>query len=293
MEQAKYLGRNTNRMTSSTDATNEPRLVDFQGADKTWPVIKKLYARMQSLPAVGTPRTNLAPRQIDLTLPAGHRVYIQSHALLGFAHEHHEAFLAHLYAVGLGPRVPFNLLRPAFESSLWALWLLDPKDSAVRRQRALQYEIQDFKAELAYLKELHKLSDGLPMLKAIAERETNAGKVYKEEAVQMNLNYDQLNRARINLTDEIPKMQWLLARYGKDTTRLIVAEWRRLSGYQHGKTWSVARGSDQTFITKISGGETIHVVASDSSISLAVSLTAVVFIEALKLYIDRCENPAR
>ncbi|WP_313315395.1 hypothetical protein [Corynebacterium variabile] len=272
---------------------SEPQRVDFQGADRAWPAIEALFSRIQALPESGTPRTNLAPRQIDLSQTAGHRVYIQSHTLLGFAYEHHQAFLAHINTVGFGPRAPFNLLRPVLESSLWALWLLDPQDSATRRQRALQYEIHDFKAEMAYFEELGKRSGGLPMRKATADRQARARKSYREEAEQMGLDYAALSRARMNLTDEIPKMQHLVHRHGKDTARLIVAEWRRLSGYQHGKTWPVALGSDQTFVAQIPGGQTVHLIASDSSISLATGLTALVFIEALSLYIDRCENPGR
>lgn len=272
---------------------SEAQRVDFQGSDEAWPVIGALFARMQALPESGTPRTNLAPRQIDLAQTAGHRIYIQSHALLGFAYEHHQAFLAHINTVGFGPRAPFNLLRPVLESSLWALWLLDPHDSATRRKRALQYEIHDFKAEMAYLDELGKRSGGLPMREAAAERQAHAGKSYREETAQLGLDYAALSKANMNLTDEIPKMQRLLDRHDKDTARLIVAEWRRLSGYQHGKTWSVALGSDQTFLAKIPGGQTVHLVASDSSISIATGLTALVFMEALILHIDRCENPGR
>lgn len=191
---------------------SEAQRVDFQGSDEAWPVIGALFARMQALPESGTPRTNLAPRQIDLAQTAGHRIYIQSHALLGFAYEHHQAFLAHINTVGFGPRAPFNLLHPVLESSLWALWLLDPHDSATRRKRALQYEIHDFKAEMAYLDELGKRSGGLPMREAAAERQAHAGKSYREEAAQLGLDYAALSKANMNLTDEIPKMQRLLDR---------------------------------------------------------------------------------
>lgn len=272
---------------------SEQQRVDFQGSNRAWPYIETLFAHMQRLPESGSPETNLTPRQIDLAQPAGHRVYIQSHALLGFAYEHHQAFLSHIDKVGFSPRAPFNLLRPVLESSLWALWLLDPDDSATRRQRALQYEIQDFKAEVLYLEELGKRSDSQKVRQAIAQREAHAGKSYREEAARMGLDYAALRKAKMSLTDEIPRMNRLLARHDKDTARLVVAEWRRLSGYQHGKTWSVCLGSDQTFLFKIPGGQTVHLVASDSSISLATSLTSLVFMEALKLYIDRCENPSR
>ncbi|PLA45438.1 hypothetical protein [Micrococcus luteus] len=248
---------------------------------------------MQDLPESGSPRTNLAPRQVDLSQPAGHRVYIQAHALLGFAYEHHQAYRAYIDVVGFGPRAPFNLLRPVLESSLWVLWILDPQDSATRRRRALQYEIHDFKAEIAYLQELGKCSGGLPMREAAAHRQATAGKSYRDEAERMGLDYRELSRAPLNLTDEIPKMQRLLTRYDSDTARLIVAEWRRLSGYQHGKAWSVALGSDQSFVAKVPGGQIVHILASDNSISLATGLTAFVFIEALTLYIDRCETPIR
>lgn len=67
---------------------------------------------------------------------------------------------------------------------------------------------------MAYLDELGKRSDGLPMREAAAERQAHAGQVLSRR----------------------------IDRHDKDTARLIVAEWRRLSGYQHGKTWSVTGG---------------------------------------------------
>ncbi|WP_409484951.1 hypothetical protein [Arsenicicoccus dermatophilus] len=108
----------------------------------------------------------------------------------------------------------------------------------------------------------------------------------------MGLDYAALSRAKVKLTDEIPKIQRLVDRHDKDTARIVVAEWRRLFGYQHGKICSVALGTDQTFLAKVPGGQTVHLVASDSSISLATGLSALVFMEAFGLYIDRCENPA-
>lgn len=270
---------------------SEPQQVDFQGSDKAWPKIEELFEHIKTLPEPGTPQTIPTPRQIDEAQPAGHRVYMQSRELLDFAYELHRAFLAHIESV-FRPRSPFILLRPVLESSLWVLWLLDSPESEIRRERALRYQIQDTKAEIAFLETLGKRSNGETAREAAEQRKTATGKLYREDAERMGLKYADLKSKKINLTDEIPKMQRLLDRHGKDTAHLIVAAWRLLSGYQHGKSWSTYLGSERTFLQDTPGGKTFRIVASDDNISFATGMTALVFIEALYLYIERCENMA-
>lgn len=270
---------------------HETQNVDFKGADRLWPLIDAAYKDMETVEASGQPATSLAARQVDRAQTAGHRPYISAYRLLTTARENHQAFLGHVEAMGFGPNAPFNLLRPVLESSLWAIWLLDPSQSHDRRRRGLHFEVLDHKAEIAYLEELGRTSDGRAFRDAAAKRGATAGSSYRKDADALRLDYTTLTRG-INLTDEIPKLQWIVSHYGSDFARLITAEWRRLSGYQHTKAWASVLGSDRTFVAKIEGGEVAHLVASDDGISLAVSTSGLVFLEALRLYIHRCTKPA-
>lgn len=270
--------------------------VTFEGLAEAAHAISALKARADAIPDTGTSWTSLAPRQIDMAQTAGHRVYIQAQWLIGFAHEHFQAFIAHAEHVGIEPRAPFTLLRPALEASLWALWLLDPDDSLTRRTRALHFEILDFAAESAYLAELGMMrSVGREVRDEASRRQATAGSVYRAEAEELGLDYAHLRKTRNgpNLVDEVPKLKHLERYNDRDTVRLIVAEWRRLSGYQHGKTWAVSLGSDRSFSVDIPGGRSVQIVASDNSIQMARSLTTIVLLDALMLYIDRCESPIR
>ncbi len=269
----------------------EPATVDWKGADELWPSIADAYSRMQGLDDSGAASTSLAARQVDRVQPAGHRPYIAAHRLLTIAQENHLAFLGLVRAIGFGPNAPFNLLRPVLENSLWAIWLLDPRRSHDRRRRGLHYEVLDHKAELAFLEELGKLSDGREYREQAAERRATAGASYRRDAEALGVEYAELGR-KVNLTDEVPKLDWLVSRHGTDYARIVVAEWRRLSGYQHTKVWASMFGSDRTFVARIDGGGVAHFVASDDGISLAVGTSGLVLLEAMRLYERRHNGPA-
>ena len=239
----------------------EPATVDWKGADELWPSIADAYSRMQGLDDSGAASTSLAARQVDRVQPAGPQ---------------HD---------------PFNLLRPVLENSLWAIWLLDPRRSHDRRRRGLHYEVLDHKAELAFLEELGKLSDGREYREQAAERRATAGASYRRDAEALGVEYAELGR-KVNLTDEVPKLDWLVSRHGTDYARIVVAEWRRLSGYQHAKVWASMFGSDRTFVARIDGGGVAHFVASDDGISLAVGTSGLVLLEAMRLYERRHNGPA-
>jgi hypothetical protein len=76
-----------------------------------------------------------------------------------------------------------------------------------------------------------------------------------------------------NLTDQIPKLQWLVDCYGIDYTHMTVAEWRRLSGHQHGKVLASMLGSDRTIMARVEGGSQTTPVRPDKVAPQADSST--------------------
>lgn len=171
---------------------HETQSVDFKGTDQLWPLIDATYKDMETVESTGQPATSLAARQVDRAQAAGHRPYISAYRLLTTAWENHQAFLGHIEAMGFGPHAPFNLIRPVLESSLWAIWLLDPAQSSERRRRGLHFEVLDHKAEVAYLNELGHMSDGREFRDKAARRQATAGSSYRKDADAMGLDYGTL-----------------------------------------------------------------------------------------------------
>jgi hypothetical protein len=92
---------------------------------------------------------------------------------------------------------------------------------------------------------------------------------------------------QVNLVDEIPKLQTLLARYGAQGTALFVSTWRRLSGFQHGMSYALQAGAKATRSIKIPGGEHAFLTIDDEDFINTTKLTASMQVAALQLYIER------
>lgn len=225
---------------------------------------------------------------MDESQPSGNRTYITAQRLLSRAHENHNAFLDHVNSVGFSTHAPFNLLRPVMECSLWALWLLDPEEGLERRRRGLKLDIDDHRQEVAYLQQLGRMSGvGRSFREAAARRAASVVPIYTGEAEALETSFADLKNQRLNLVDSISEIRWLTSRYDKDTTHLFAAEWRRLSGYEHGRAWVSVHGSDQEVIAKVPGGVELHLTASDQSIQLATSSANLCLLEAARLYTRR------
>lgn len=92
--------------------------------------------------------------RIDERQTAGRRVYMGAQRCLSSAWDNHDALLALLRHHGATQFAPWNLLRPTFEASFYALWLLDPDDSLERRRRGLRFEWLDELEHRTYYSDL-------------------------------------------------------------------------------------------------------------------------------------------
>lgn len=225
---------------------------------------------------------------IDRAQPAGHRVYISANRLIRVAQENHNAYLALIQDHGIGPTASFNLLRPVLESSMWCLWLLQPDDGKARRKRGLWFEIRDVTAKAAYLDEIGKMPDSREYRDAAAVNRASLGPDYDDEARTFGTTARAIRGERVNLTDEIPKLGWLSTLFGGDWPRITAAEWRRLSAFQHGKSWPGILGSDKRVTAKIQGGVEVHMTPTDSSIQIAGAVAGLGLLGAARLLLRRC-----
>ena len=271
-----------------------PEQVDFSQLAPTWAAIDQSFDELKRIEATFVGQRLLTARAVDEGQTSGHRGYIRAFSLLQVAREHHAAFLSLIKVAGFSPHAPFSLLRPILESGIQVLWLLDPDESLARRTRALRLEVQDHEAEMAYLGELVKTSSvGTRAAEIVATRRANAGSTYRREATILGVDYAQLKRPLLNLVDEIPKLHNFLSGDPErsDSLRFMVAEWRKLSGYQHGKAWPTVLGSVKTEKVRIPGGERALVTASDDAIMMATGWASVVLLAAVELTIRRTISP--
>ena len=93
---------------------------------------------------------------------------------------------------------------------------------------------------------------------------------------------------KINLIDEIPKLETLYDTYGRKGRALFVTTWRRLSGFQHGLSYAVQAGATATTSVKIPGGESVFLTINDEDFVATAKLTSAMHVSALQLYKRRC-----
>ena len=119
---------------------------------------------------------------------------------LNVARDNHEALLALLRHHGATLWAPWSLLRPTFETSFVAAWILDPEDGRERRARGLRCEILDY-----YEQRRHRAAfKAFPEVRKLLETsdqdaEKGSLNTYRAEAAALGRAFDKLHQ-KINLT---------------------------------------------------------------------------------------------
>lgn len=265
--------------------TGEP--IDLGDFDKVRRWVGAARERVEQVGGDFKPTSVLTARTIDVRQAAGHRVYIGADRLIGVAYENFVMFDRLIHGVGFTPHAPYSLLRPVLESSVWAAWLLDPKHSAVRRQRALWLDVQDFRNELAYFKELEASEIAEEARQIHSDRVAAVWPVFENEATEMRLNFNDLKRKKVATTEVLRDLSCLRTDWGPELAAVIAAEWRKQSGFQHGKAWSTVRSSNITREVKIDGGRHITITPDDTSATIAYQIAVFPLISACNLYVRR------
>ena len=264
--------------------------MDLQNLPEYWDQISRAFA---SLDALQWPtRTDiLSARAFDEAQPAGRRSYMEVVRYLGVARDNHEALVALLEHHGATLWAPWSLLRPAFEASFLACWILDPSDGAERRARGLRCEILD-----AYEQRRHRSAFKVfPQVRRLIEdgeagNEAGSISTYRAEASALGRNFDKLNQ-RINVVDELKKLT--IAQSDPHFAPQLEATWRLLSGYEHGFGWAMLAGSDRSNEVAIPGGASAHFVINDEAFVLAAKSTYLLLLTGCRLLRQRTDEPAQ
>jgi hypothetical protein len=176
------------------------------------------------------------------------------------------------------------LLRPTFEASFRAGWILDPEDGRVRRARGLRCEIRDAYEQRAHRAAFKKLPDP-EVWKLIrgSEQATEKGAfdTYRAEAAKLGWRFDKISRD-INLIEELPKMNLVKAQ--PNFAPILEATWRQLSGFEHGFSWALLSGTDRQVELEVPGGVGLHLVIRDEAFVNAAKMTYFLMLEAYRLF---------
>lgn len=270
-------------------STPSGELMDFGNLPDYWRAIDELFKTLESLPDLAANHL-LSSRAFDESQPAGRRAYMGVARYLGVARDNHEALLALLRHHGATPWAPWSLLRPVFEASFLAAWILDPDEGRERRARGLRCEVLD-----AHEQRKHRDAfRGLPGMADLIDRsdqQMNDGsmKTYMTEAASFSKKPDWFKQ-RINVVNELPRLSFV--RRQAAIAPFLEATWRQLSGLEHGFGWAVLSATDRTVRAEVPGGVEVSLVINDESFVRAAHSTYLLLLTAGRLLAKRHTEPS-
>lgn len=227
----------------------------------------------------------LTYRFVDEEQTAGHRGYYIAHGHLSGALEHFEVLWQVITGPhGITPRAPYSLMRPIFEHSFWALWVLDPEASITRRQRGLRVEVLDRRQRKTWA-EVYQLSDDLRA--TMLEDHRSVMEIYEAEAEELRIAWKNVGN-KPNLVDELPKLE-AVARWTAEMEfeGAFVGTWRVLSGLNHGAIFALQVASDTQDEVKLERGAKLTVSVNDDWFMTTARVCLAMLLEALELMIKR------
>lgn len=263
------------------------KTMDLSNLPKYWEVIDAEFDTIDRLPPLQPTRT-LSARAFDEAQVAGPRAYMEVTRYLGVARDNHEALVALLQHHGATVWAPWSLLRPTFETSFLAAWILDPSDGRERRARGLRCEILDTyeqRRHRAAFKAFPEVRDAIEETERQVDERTIS--IYKKEAAALGRSFDKL-RQKVNIVDELRKAAFI---QDASMVPFLEATWRLLSGYEHGFGWASVRGSDKTVKAEIPGGSEMILVINDTEFVNAAKSTYFLLISACRLLRQRHNQP--
>lgn len=261
--------------------------LDLGRLTRTWDALMERWKVVLQVQDDRRP-TILSARAFDESQTSGNRAYNAATRYLHCAVDNHRALVALLLQHGATPWAPWNLLRPCFEASFYAVWVLEPPHGLDRRKRGLRLEVRDNIERTRYWHEVGKVSGyGAEIRQAVANREATVGKLYRDEAHTLGATWKQISES-VNVLDEIYKLQALKLDRTNESAVLAAATWRSLSGIQHGYGYAILQSSDIKAKVPVPGGQMVTTVISDEEFQTAALVTAWLMLSAMDLYIRRC-----
>lgn len=166
------------------DLRGEPQPMSLGNLPVVWAAVEQLQ---QEFDRVASTRTGpvLTARLMDEAQTAGPRTYITAHRYLQIAWDNHLALIALLQHHGATHWAPWNLMRPVFEASFYVLWMLEPDDGRIRRQRGLRAELLDAREQKRWLESLVPAGLDEEALDGLRQQRAGSRQVYQREASEL------------------------------------------------------------------------------------------------------------
>lgn len=225
--------------------------MDLSELQRLWGLVERRWQEAEAL-RDSPGGALLTARKLDEGSPGGTRLYITAMRLLGVARENMEALFSLLGTQrGATPAAPYNLIRPAFEASFHAAWLLDPERGANRRARGLQLEVLDQKARYNVISEFRNSPDLVDFFKAATKEHAEGEQALRNEASALGVAWNDVTQ-QVNVRDAVGNLR--LAQ-DAEIPSLLRAQWRTLSGYQHGQGSALFDNSEVTLLAPFLEGD--------------------------------------
>jgi hypothetical protein len=238
----------------------------------------------------------ITARLLDESRPGGHRLYAAAERYLSAAWDCHVALPVVLSQHGATQSAMWTLLRSQFESSFYALWLLEPADSAERVLRGIRIEWLSGEQSRKYYSELFDDME-LPMReadRAIHQAEHTArvaehAQTYAAECSAAGRHWTK--PPNVDVTRELGELS-TSERPG--TGAMLRHVWRSLAGLLHGDVGALLRVSVRGPAQPSKGGQIIQLSPSDQAFQTIAGTTASLTLDALTVYVerDRAQSPA-
>lgn len=229
----------------------------------------------------------LTDRRLDSAHRTGNRAYITASHLIGFAREHQHFLETSMTLPGsyVYPHATPNLIRPAFEAALTALWILDGPNTKERQLRGLRHSWEEQRQSDNWADELlnPSLVDDDTADHIRAERQKIRAR-YLQDASDLHLTKDEVSR-RPDLLKAIDSLthvdrQPLLKPF-------LRSVWRKLSGLQHGLSYASLLSSSVRLGTPVPGGVEVTLFADDDETMAHCKVSALLQSWAMNTYTTR------
>ena len=262
---------------------NSGETLDLGKLPQYWEHLDQLEQRVQQVDA---PTRLITQRARDEAQPAGARTYFAARRAISIGCESLHNLRIILHAGEVTPIAPMFLLRPMLESGFHATYILEPAESATRRCRGLAREIYDGLQGDIWLNEYDAIIGDKLNSETRARRKADVRAIYTKEAESLGTTYDQLRKNKVNVIDEIKRLD-SLRRHEPVVRQQIAGAWRFLSGCDHGLVYPVSMGGQAISTKKIPGGTHSAIVMNDETFGLMAQSASLMLLEAMNLYIDR------
>jgi hypothetical protein len=181
---------------------------------------------------------------------------------------------------------PWSLLRPIFETSFLAAWILDAIDGRARRIRGLRCEVEDARQQQSHKDCFQRFPEVQKLLaeeKRKSEAEGGAMWTYRREAKDLQISWEEASR-KVVVTNEIRQRKLSILQADPDLQPFMESTWRTLSGFEHGLGWALLRNTDRTVEAEIPGGVMMKLTLNDNAFVTAAKSCYLLMLTALNLY---------